>query len=89
MRLAHHALQAHSRDNGYDPQAWISQAITLGGLLALEHGDDPDRLLELQHEAAVHLADAIVALVSDRLAFADHLTQAQGVWLACYRCARR
>ena len=89
VRLGHHALEVHARDHGYEPQAWIEQTIALGGLLVFEHGNDPRSLLEYQHEAAGHLADAIVALSSDRLAFADHLTQAQGVWLACYCCARR
>ena len=89
VRLAHDALEAHARDNGYEPQAWISRTVELGALLAVEHGSDPRSLLQYQQDAADHLADAIVALSSHSLAFADHLTQAQGVWLACYCCARR
>jgi hypothetical protein len=87
VRLAHHALEVHARDNGYDTAAWIAQTITLGGMLALEHEDDADRVMESQHEAAEHLSDAIVALDSDRMGFPDHLTQAQGAWLACFRDA--
>jgi len=89
VRLAHHALEVHASDNRYEPEAWISQTIELGATLAVEHDNDPRSLLQYQQYASGHLAYAIVALSSHRLAFADHLTQAQAVWLACYSCARR
>jgi hypothetical protein len=79
----------HARDNGYHPEPWIAQAITLAGLHAYQHDEDPDRVVECQQEAAEHLSDAIVALSSDRMGFADHLTQAQAGWLSCFRLTAR
>ena len=70
-------------------QPWIAQAITLAGLHAYQHDEDPDRVVECQQEAAEHLSDAIVALSSDRMGFADHLTQAQAGWLSCFRLTAR
>jgi hypothetical protein len=89
VRLAHHALAVHARDDGYDAEPWIAQAIMLAGLRALEQDDDPERVVECQHEGAEHLADAIVALASDRMGFADALTHAQAAWLSCFRHAAR
>jgi hypothetical protein len=88
VRLAHHALEVHARDTGYDAEPWIAQTITLAGLHAYEQDDDPERVVECQREAAEHLSDAIVALSSDRMAFADCLTNAQAGWLSCFRRAR-
>jgi hypothetical protein len=85
VRLAHHALAVHARDNGYDSAPWIAQAIAAGGVLTIEHDGDVERLIDSQHDAAAHLADAIVALSTDRMAFPDALAQAQGAWLACFR----
>jgi hypothetical protein len=87
VRLAHHALEVHARDNGYDPEPWIVQAVTLADLLALEQREDGAGPLACQHDAVEHLSDAIVALSSDRMGFPDHLTQAQGAWLACFAVA--
>jgi hypothetical protein len=89
VRLAHHALEVHARDTGYDPEPWIAQTITLAGLHAYEHDEDPERVVECQQDAAEHLSDAIVALSADRMGFADHLTQAQAGWLSCFRLAAR
>jgi hypothetical protein len=83
VRLAHHALEVHARDNGYDVEPWIAQAVTIAGLHAYER-DDGARLIEQQEEAAEHLGEAIVAIASDRMGFPDHLSQAQGAWLSCF-----
>jgi hypothetical protein len=88
VRTAHHALEVHARDTGYDPGAWIAQAVTLASMLADEQAEDPTRVLAATQDAADRLADAIVALSCDRMAFPDHLAQAQAAWLACWCCAR-
>ena len=87
VRLGHDALAVHARDNGYDAEPWIAQAVTLAALHAEEQEHDRDRVVACQQEAAEHLSDAIVALSLDRMGFADHLTQAQAAWLSCFRHA--
>ena len=87
MRLTHHALSVHARDNGYDAEPWIAQAITIARLHVLEEEDADARVIEHLEEAAEQLGEAIVALASDRMGFADHLTQAQAAWLTCFRHA--
>lgn len=47
------------------------------------------RLLEQLEEATAQLADAVVALQTDRLAFPDAVTGAQGAWLDDHVRARR
>jgi hypothetical protein len=88
VRLAHHALAVHARDNDYDPEPWILQAVTLAGLLTLDQQEDGADPVGCQQDAVEHLSDAIVALGSDRMGFPDHLTQAQGAWLAWFAVAR-
>jgi hypothetical protein len=88
VRLAHHALAVHARDTGYEPTAWVDKAVVQAAFLAREQDDDPGQVLASNQEASEHLADAIVALGCDRMAFPDHLTQAQAAWLACWCRAR-
>ena len=86
LRLTHHALAVHARDNGYDTERWIEQAITIARLHVYEE-DDEEGLVDRLEDAAQLLAEAIVALSADRMGFADHLTQAQATWLTCFRHA--
>ena len=85
IRLGHHALAVHARDNGYDPEPWIAQAVSVGSVLALDGRHDDGRLLR---DAADHLADAIVALTCDRIGVPDAIARAQGAWLSCFAGAR-
>jgi hypothetical protein len=87
VRLTHHALAVHARDTGYDPEPWIAQAITIVRLHVHEEEDGEERVVERLEAAAEQLCEAIVALASDRMGFADHLTQAQAAWLTCFRHA--
>jgi hypothetical protein len=87
VRIAHHALAVHARDNDYDAEPWIAQAITIARLHVQEEEFDEPRLVERLEAAAEQLCEAIVALASDRMGFPDHLTQAQAAWLTCFRHA--
>jgi hypothetical protein len=93
LRLTHRALEAHARDVGYRPDAWVEQTVCVAEVeLACAHpaqSDDESGLFGEQVVAATgHLAQALAASQTDRMAVPDRLSQALAHLLVIYVLVR-
>ncbi len=92
LRLAHRALETHSRDLGYEIDAWIDGALLLAAVeLAREH-DEPV-LIDQMRQSTLALTDAIAATSEDRMLVPEALSQSIGhlfvFYLVALSCERQ
>ncbi|HEY2595276.1 MAG TPA: hypothetical protein VGK33_15395 [Chloroflexota bacterium] len=92
LRLAHRALEIHSRDVGYDTEVWIERALLhtaaeLDWRATGEHEGVPVALDEAR-SATMAIARASEASVSDRMLVPEQLAEALGHLLAIYALAK-
>jgi hypothetical protein len=92
LRLAHRALELHSRDLGYEVDVWIERAL-LHAAAELDWratGDDEGLPVALDEarSATMAIARASEAAVSDRMLVPEQLAEALGHLLAIYALAK-
>jgi hypothetical protein len=92
LRLAHRALEIHSRDVGYETDVWIERALLHAGaeLDWRVTGEDEGVPVALDEarSATMAIARASEAAVSDRMLVPEQLAKALGHLLAIYALAK-
>ncbi|HUH80162.1 MAG TPA: hypothetical protein VLZ06_02450 [Solirubrobacteraceae bacterium] len=88
LRLAHHALETHAHDLGYDPGVWVERALerTLAQLSRdLEHARRP--LVDQARGCAIALTRAIAATPAEAMLVPGELADGLACLLALYLIA--
>lgn len=92
VRFTVRALEAHARENAYDPDAWIEHGeygTTAVLVRAATPEATPPTVLGEIREAVDALFDAIALDGVDRMAVPELLADSLGHWLAVYLAARQ
>jgi len=88
LRLAHHALETHARDLGYEPGVWVERALehTRAQLSGdLEHARRP--LVDQARRCAIALTRAIAATAAEAMLVPGELADGLACLLALHLIA--
>ena len=89
VRLAHRALETHSRDVGYEIGAWTDEALLAAAVeLAREHDEVPVAIEQVRL-ATLALTEAAASVFEDRMLVPERLARSLSHLLAFYVIAER
>ncbi len=92
LRLANRALEVHGRDVGYQTDAWIDRVLLRAAAELNAHAAADDEglpvALDEARAAALALAHATAATVSDRMLVPEQVAEGLGYLLAIFALAK-